>query len=82
MKICGLRQSILEKNGIPVPIIGKQVLRNGKTGLPLDQPVTVGVMTMSSSPLVETKYMPVPPVRTAWRPSSRGGKRILVVALR
>ncbi len=36
----------MEKNGIPVPIIGKQVLRNGKTGQPFDQPVTVGVMTM------------------------------------
>jgi len=35
----------LETN-IPVPILGKQLLRDGKTGEPYDQPVTVGVMTM------------------------------------
>jgi len=34
------------KSGLPMPILGKQVLRNGKTGDPFDQPVTVGVMTM------------------------------------
>ncbi|GAB4581449.1 MAG: DNA-directed RNA polymerase subunit beta [Anaerolineales bacterium] len=30
----------------PLPTLGKQTLRDGKTGLPYDQPVTVGVMTM------------------------------------
>ncbi|MEN6408556.1 MAG: DNA-directed RNA polymerase subunit beta [Anaerolineaceae bacterium] len=30
----------------PIPILGKLALRNGKTGEPFDQPVTVGVMTM------------------------------------
>ncbi len=35
----------LETN-TPVPILGKQLLRDGKTGEPYDQPVTVGVMTM------------------------------------
>jgi DNA-directed RNA polymerase subunit beta len=30
----------------PLPILGKQVLRDGKSGQPYDQPVTVGVMTM------------------------------------
>jgi DNA-directed RNA polymerase subunit beta len=30
----------------PIPILGKQTLRDGKTGEPYDQPVTVGVMTM------------------------------------
>ncbi len=30
----------------PLPILGKQTLRDGKTGEPYDQPVTVGVMTM------------------------------------
>jgi len=30
----------------PLPILGKQVLRDGKTGIAYDQPVTVGVMTM------------------------------------
>ena len=33
-------------SGIPAPILGKQVLRDGKTGEPYDQPVTVGVMTI------------------------------------
>jgi DNA-directed RNA polymerase subunit beta len=32
--------------GIPIPTLGKQVLRDGKTGDPYDRPVTVGVMTM------------------------------------
>ncbi len=32
--------------GIPAPTLGKQVLRDGKTGVPYDQPVTVGVMSM------------------------------------
>jgi DNA-directed RNA polymerase subunit beta len=32
--------------GKPIPIIGKQALRDGKTGIEYDQPVTVGVMTM------------------------------------
>jgi DNA-directed RNA polymerase subunit beta len=32
--------------GIPTPILGKLILRDGKTGDPYDQPVTVGVMTM------------------------------------
>jgi DNA-directed RNA polymerase subunit beta len=30
----------------PMPILGKQILRDGKTGLPYAQPVTIGVMTM------------------------------------
>jgi DNA-directed RNA polymerase subunit beta len=32
--------------GLPMPILGKQLLRDGKTGEAYDQPVTVGVMTM------------------------------------
>jgi DNA-directed RNA polymerase subunit beta len=35
-----------QATGIPTPILGKLVLRDGKTGDPYDQPVTVGVMTM------------------------------------
>ena len=31
---------------LPMPILGKQWLRDGKTGHSYDQPVTVGVMTM------------------------------------
>ncbi len=34
------------RTNVPVPILGKQMLRDGKTGEPYDQPVTVGVMTM------------------------------------
>ncbi len=36
---------VLKKN-IPSPILGKQVLRDGKTGGPFDRPVTVGVMSI------------------------------------
>jgi DNA-directed RNA polymerase subunit beta len=32
--------------GAPVPTLGKQFLRDGKTGIPYDRPVTVGMMTM------------------------------------
>jgi DNA-directed RNA polymerase subunit beta len=32
--------------GQPLPIYGKQILRDGKTGKPYDNPVTIGVMTM------------------------------------
>ena len=39
------RMSQLE-TGLPLPILGKQTLRDGKTGQPYDQPVTVGVMTI------------------------------------
>ena len=44
-----LRKKALQvtfETGAPVPIFGKQVLHDGKTGEPYDQPVTVGVMTM------------------------------------
>jgi len=34
------------QTGIPSPILGKQIVRDGKSGEPLDQPVTVGVMYM------------------------------------
>jgi len=37
---------IMVETGRPSPVIGKQPLRNGKTGEMFDQPVTVGVMTM------------------------------------
>ncbi len=44
-----LRQKTEEamlETGMPVPTLGKQTLRDGKTGEAYDQPVTVGVMTM------------------------------------
>jgi DNA-directed RNA polymerase subunit beta len=34
------------KTGLPIPTLGKQALRDGKTGDHYDQPVTVGVMTI------------------------------------
>jgi DNA-directed RNA polymerase subunit beta len=39
-------QAVSLETGIPMPVLGKQVLRDGKSGLPYDQPVTVGVMTI------------------------------------
>lgn len=39
-------QEVTFETGKPVPILGKQILRDGKTGDAYDQPVTVGVMTM------------------------------------
>jgi DNA-directed RNA polymerase subunit beta len=37
---------VMVSSGVPVPTLGKQVLRDGKSGQPYDQPVTVGVMTI------------------------------------
>ena len=37
---------VMFKTGLPIPTLGKQRLRDGKTGKPYDQPVTVGVMTI------------------------------------
>ena len=39
-------EALTDKIIDPLPILGKQVLRDGKSGVPYDQPVTVGVMTM------------------------------------
>ncbi|MCL4271938.1 MAG: DNA-directed RNA polymerase subunit beta, partial [Anaerolineales bacterium] len=45
-KVFETAQELAKEKGIPLPILGKQTLRDGKTGLPYDQPVTVGVMTI------------------------------------
>ncbi len=45
-KVVETAQELSKEKGIPLPILGKQLLRDGKTGLPYDQPVTVGVMTI------------------------------------
>jgi len=37
---------VFMETGFPVPTLGKQILRDGKTGDAYDRPVTVGVMTM------------------------------------
>jgi DNA-directed RNA polymerase subunit beta len=39
-------EAYMARTSEPMPILGKQVLRDGKTGVAYDQPVTVGVMTM------------------------------------
>jgi DNA-directed RNA polymerase subunit beta len=39
-------EKYMHRTGVPMPILGKQVLRDGKTGVAYDQPVTIGVMTM------------------------------------
>ena len=49
-------QTIMVETNTPTPIIGKQVLRDGKTGEAYDQPVTVGYMTfLKLHHLVEDK---------------------------
>lgn len=45
-KIRDAANKFMEKHGDPMPILGKQKLRDGETGEEYDQPVTVGVMTM------------------------------------
>jgi DNA-directed RNA polymerase subunit beta len=45
-KVFETAQELAKEKGLPLPILGKQLLRDGKTGLPYDQPVTVGVMTI------------------------------------
>jgi DNA-directed RNA polymerase subunit beta len=45
-RVMEVAQEITNRNGHPMPILGKQTLRDGKTGIPYDQPVTVGVMTV------------------------------------
>jgi DNA-directed RNA polymerase subunit beta len=44
--LAGKASDVSLQTGKPVPILGKQILRDGKTGIPYDRPVTVGVMTM------------------------------------
>ena len=44
--VAGKASDVALQTGKPVPILGKQVLRDGMTGDPYDRPVTVGVMTM------------------------------------
>jgi len=44
--ILAAAQKLAMETSEPLPILGKQTLRDGKTGVAYDQPVTVGVMTM------------------------------------
>jgi DNA-directed RNA polymerase subunit beta len=51
-----LADSIMEDIKVPLPIIGKQILYDGKSGQAYDQPVTVGkVLMMKLHHLVEDK---------------------------
>jgi len=45
-RVMEVAQEITSATGQPLPTLGKQTLRDGKTGIPYDQPVTVGVMTV------------------------------------
>ncbi|MBV6395928.1 MAG: DNA-directed RNA polymerase subunit beta [Anaerolineales bacterium] len=45
-KLHEVAQEVMAQSGSPMPTLGKQTLRDGKTGQPYDQPVTVGVMTV------------------------------------
>ena len=45
-EIRAMAQAYMADTGLPMPILGKQMLRDGKNGTHYDQPVTVGVMTM------------------------------------
>jgi DNA-directed RNA polymerase subunit beta len=45
-KIRAKANRIMAKTGDPLPILGKQPLRDGKTGMQFNQPVTVGLMTI------------------------------------
>jgi DNA-directed RNA polymerase subunit beta len=45
-RVLEVAQEITNTTGDPMPTLGKQMLRDGKTGIPYDQPVTVGVMTV------------------------------------
>ena len=45
-KVAEAAEKLSLEIGQPIPILGKQHLRDGKTGIPYHNPVTVGVMTM------------------------------------
>jgi DNA-directed RNA polymerase subunit beta len=45
-RLTEVAEEIMHTTGQPIPTLGKQTLRDGKTGIPYDQPVTVGVMTI------------------------------------
>jgi len=39
-------EAFMTEMQIPTPVLGKQILRDGKTGMPFHQAVTVGIMTI------------------------------------
>jgi DNA-directed RNA polymerase subunit beta len=49
-------EKVMYEKAEPIPVLGKQLLHDGKTGEPYDQPVTVGIMSiMKLHHLVEDK---------------------------
>jgi DNA-directed RNA polymerase subunit beta len=55
-KLWDKAREIMLETGRPIPVLGKQRVRDGKTGLPYDQPVTIGIMSiMKLHHLVEDK---------------------------
>jgi DNA-directed RNA polymerase subunit beta len=55
-KLFEIAEATMLETGKPIPILGKQILRDGKTGEAYHQPVTVGIMTiMKLHHLVEDK---------------------------
>ncbi len=49
-------EQVMVATGDPIPVLGKQIVRDGKTGEAYDQPVTVGIMSiMKLHHLVEDK---------------------------
>jgi len=52
----GMAETTMFETSDPIPVLGKQTLRDGKSGKPYDQPVTVGIMSiMKLHHLVEDK---------------------------
>ncbi len=45
-RLMGKAYDVMMEKRTPVPTLGKQIVRDGKSGEPYDQPVTVGVMSM------------------------------------
>ncbi len=45
-KLLDKAKAVMLEKGVPAPTLGKQILRDGKSGQPYDQPVTVGVMNI------------------------------------
>ena len=51
-----MAEKVMLSKFVPIPTLGKQILRDGKNGDPFDQPVTVGIMSiMKLHHLVEDK---------------------------
>ena len=56
MDLRDLAAEVMQETGVPIPLLGKQRLYDGKTGQSYDQPVTVGkVLMMKLHHLVEDK---------------------------